>query len=75
MIYIGDGTKNMIFVYDQEFENYDLDAFKFVQESNFDSVAWNDWRTGWVKTRIVFVLQNGKVFQDGMKIIRTNICP
>ena len=49
------------FQYDQEFESL-AEAFKFVQESNFDSVAWNDWRTSWVKTRIVFVLQNGKVF-------------
>ena len=49
------------FQYDQEFENL-AEAFKFVQESNFDSIAWNDWRNSWVKTRIVFVLQNGKIF-------------
>ena len=51
------------YVYDQEFETL-IDAFKFVQESNFDSTAWNSFRNSWVKTRIVFVLQNGKVFQD-----------
>jgi len=51
------------FKYDQEFDNLG-DAFKFVQESNFDSIAWNDWRESWVKTRIVFVLQNGVIFGE-----------
>ena len=49
------------FQYDQEFENLP-DAFKFVQESNFDSVGWNSFRNSWSKTRVVFVLQNGKVY-------------
>ena len=49
------------FQYDQEFENL-ADAFKFVQESNFDSVGWNSFRDSWSKARVVFVLQNGKVY-------------